>query len=74
RAHFIAYPGRELALARDTAVNPRLVSLNGEWKFHYSDSPAGRPVDFFRPGFDDSAWADIPVPSNWERQGFGYPI
>ena len=49
-------------------------SLNGTWKFSYVNQPAARPLDFFQPGFDDSKWATIPVPSNWELQGFGTPI
>jgi len=72
RAHFVAYPKREDALARGD--NPNFQSLNGLWKFHYSDSPAERPARFFESGFDSSAWADIPVPSNWEREGYGIPI
>jgi len=49
-------------------------SLNGDWRFHYSDSPSKRPADFFHENFDATGWAIIPVPSNWERHGFGYPI
>jgi beta-galactosidase len=44
------------------------------WKFQYSASPAARPAGFERPAYDDSAWADIRVPGNWELQGFGMPI
>jgi beta-galactosidase len=72
RAHFVAYPGRQKALSRGS--NPNFQSLNGPWKFHYSDSPADRPAHFFESEFDTSNWADIPVPSNWEREGYGYPI
>jgi len=49
-------------------------SLNGQWKFHYSPRPADRPLDFFRTDFDDRDWKTIPVPSNWEREGYGVPI
>ncbi len=74
RAWFIPYPSAEAALARKRAANPWRQSLNGDWKFHYADAPAERPAGFFEPDFDDSDWASIPVPSNWERQGYGYPI
>jgi beta-galactosidase len=74
RAHFVAYPDRVASLSADPKENPRLLSLNGAWKFHYADSPEDRPKGFFGESFDVSGWADIPVPSNWERQGFGYPI
>ena len=74
RARFIAHADRASALAGNVKNNEFYRSLNGSWKFHYSDSPSLRPKSFFRPDFDASDWADIPVPSNWERQGFGYPI
>ncbi|MGD2130521.1 MAG: glycoside hydrolase family 2 TIM barrel-domain containing protein [Lysobacterales bacterium] len=74
RAWFLAWPDAGAALAGDRAANPWFKSLNGQWRFHYSDSPASRPRGFYEPGFDDSEWSDLPVPSNWERHGFGYPI
>ena len=49
-------------------------SLNGDWQFSFSPTPAGRSIDFYRPDFDVSEWDTIAVPSNWERQGYGYPI
>lgn len=54
--------------------SPFYRSLNGQWKFHWAKSPAERPVDFYKTDFDVSAWNDIPVPSNWELQGYGTPI
>ena len=50
------------------------VSLNGKWKFFYSDNPSGIPEDFFRTGFNDRRWDDIDVPSNWEMHGFGQAL
>ena len=49
-------------------------SLDGDWKFHWVKTPAERPVDFFKPGFDVSAWRTIPVPSSWQMQGYGVPV
>jgi beta-galactosidase len=72
RAHFVAYPDREEALSKGN--NLHFQSLNGAWKFNYSDSPADRPARFFEREFDPSDWATIPVPSNWEREGYGVPI
>jgi len=51
-----------------------LLSLSGEWKFSFSESPAGRIANFYESTFDASTWDNIPVPSNWERHGYGYPI
>ncbi len=48
--------------------------MNGYWHFNYADSPAERPADFYQESYDVSSWDTIPVPSNWERHGHGYPI
>ncbi|TXT67127.1 MAG: Beta-galactosidase [Promethearchaeota archaeon] len=49
-------------------------SLNGKWKFHWVRKPADRPLTFYDPSFDDNAWDQIPVPSNWQMKGYGIPI
>ncbi len=49
-------------------------SLNGKWKFSFSDNYTLAPAGFFIPGYDVSDWKDIEVPSTWEVQGYGYPI
>jgi beta-galactosidase len=64
----------EQALAGTREASPYFRSLNGRWKFHYVDRPADRPRDFFRPDFDDSAWKEIAVPSNWQLEGYDRPI
>jgi beta-galactosidase len=40
----------------------------------YVDRYANRSKDFYRTDLNDSKWNTIPVPSNWEREGFGIPI
>lgn len=49
-------------------------SLDGDWKFHWTKRPEGRPRDFHRPEFDVSGWADIRVPGNWQCQGYDVPV
>ncbi len=51
-----------------------VVSLNGQWKFHWSKDPWTRPIDFYKEDFDASSWDDIVVPGNWQMQGYGIPI
>ncbi|RMA79508.1 glycoside hydrolase family 2 TIM barrel-domain containing protein [Umboniibacter marinipuniceus] len=76
RAYFRSYPNAELAIADDLTHNPYHLSLNGAWQFNFSATPPATPGDnqFHQPSFDANAWGSIPVPSNWERHGFGYPI
>ena len=52
----------------------RQLSLDGEWRFHWTKTPAEQPTDFQRPDFDDSGWVLFPVPGDWEMNGYGTPI
>lgn len=54
--------------------NSRYQSLNGTWRFHFVTQPSERPIDFYKKGYDVSKWDTIPVPSNWEMQGYDRPI
>ena len=51
-----------------------IVSLDGEWQFHWSRNPEERIVDFYREDYDVSQWGKITVPGNWQTQGYGTPI
>ena len=51
-----------------------IVSLDGQWKFHWSKDPDSRPVEFYKEDYDNSSWANISVPGNWQLQGYGKPI
>ena len=35
--------------------------------------PGPTPTGFADPGFDDSGWATLPVPSHWQLHGYGTP-
>lgn len=49
-------------------------SLNGSWSFKYIPAlQAGADEGFHAPGYDVSGWNSIPVPANWELQGFAEP-
>jgi len=73
-AYFTSFPTAEGALAGSFEDSPFRKSLNGSWKFHWRETPENRPKDFFKPETDISDWAEIPVPSNWQLHGYGYPI
>jgi len=51
-----------------------IISLDGEWSFHWSKNPDERPVDFYKMDYDVSSWDKIEVPGNWQTQGYGTPI
>lgn len=67
-------PSDPFQVAARRVATPFHRSLNGTWKFHWVNHPDKRPVDFYKPSFDVSSWADIPVPSNMEHEGYGTPI
>ena len=54
--------------------SPYYQSLNGQWKFSWTDNATKRPRDFYRSDFDDASWKEIPVPSCLERLGYGNPF
>lgn len=54
--------------------SPYYKSLNGQWKFNWVKGVDNRPQGFQAPDFDVSSWADITVPGNWERQGYGTTV
>ena len=68
------FPDGTSALTKPRLESPWCKLLNGPWKFHYVGTPDARPLDFYKPDFDDSLWKDIPVPSNWQLHGYGVPL
>lgn len=70
------YPRANILQNNRSFINdPRLVdNLDGVWKFHYVPNADERPTDFFRTDYDDSGWGTIPVPGNWELNGYGVPV
>ena len=65
RAYFIPYGKTQ---------GDRMLSLNGDWRFRWTKTPDERIRDFYRVDYDDSQWATLPVPANWEVNGYGTPI
>ena len=62
------------AFTADEPETPYMMSLNGSWRYHWCGVVEQRPQDFWKPDFDDSAWALIDVPSCVEMRGYGVPI
>ncbi len=50
------------------------VSLHGDWKFNWVQDADQRPTNFYEVGLDDSTWDIMPIPGNWELNGYGDPI
>ena len=59
---------------RQDPLSERFVTLNGNWKFNWVRDADQRPTDFFRVGYNDKGWNDMPVPGLWELNGYGDPV
>ena len=71
RASFFAFESPNISKKENSN---RFFNLNGNWKFNWVKDPKKRPTTFQNIEFDDSDWKTIPVPANWEVEGFGNPI
>ncbi|MFD2611754.1 glycoside hydrolase family 2 TIM barrel-domain containing protein [Paenibacillus gansuensis] len=72
-ATWISYNTLEEALKGDFESSSSYHSLNGTWKFAWSENPAKRPEDFYKNNFSTDTWDDIKVPAHWQLQGYDYP-
>jgi beta-galactosidase len=73
-ATLLPFDNMEGVIKKNREESPYYQSLNGTWKFSWTRKPADRPKEFYKPDFNVIGWHDIPVPSNWELQGYGIPI
>ena len=73
RAAFCHFPDEAAALDGEWERSQWCLSLDGQWRFHFSETAAEAPPDFFKRRFDDSAWPSIAVPGCWQMQGYGRP-
>ncbi len=73
-ATLTGFPDEISALHGERTESPYYLALDGIWKFHYSDTPDGRPFWFFKDDYDTRDWDQVPVPSNWQLQGYDVPF
>lgn len=72
--YVLPYKDIESVIDRNYKDSPYYESLNGDWKFNWVKNPDTRPKEFYKPSYYVGNWAEITVPGNWERQGYGTPI
>jgi beta-galactosidase len=60
------------ALKNEREKSGRYISLNGDWDFAFALKPGDELKDFYKSKVN--GWKKIPVPSNWEMQGYDKPI
>jgi beta-galactosidase len=72
RATAYSFKNIQDALTGDRTKSGRYMTLNGDWDFSFALKPGDEPRDFYKSRV--SGWKKIPVPSNWEMQGYDKPI
>ncbi|MGG5328986.1 beta-galactosidase subunit alpha [Enterococcus sp. AZ163] len=70
RAHYYSYFSQEDGQQGYTQAR-NYQSLNGDWRFLFLAAPEYSPVDFYQVDCQEEQWDTIPVPSNWQLQGYG---
>lgn len=73
RSTFFSYKSKQEALTYDRGDSQGFLLLNGNWKFHYANSPMESPSDFYQEDYSTDHWTDISVPSHWQLKGYGKP-
>nr|WP_321453764.1 glycoside hydrolase family 2 TIM barrel-domain containing protein [uncultured Carboxylicivirga sp.] len=71
---YFAYESVDAAKEGVKELSSNFMSLNGIWKFNWVKDAWSRPTDYYKTTFDDKSWGTIPVPGNWELNGYGDPI
>jgi beta-galactosidase len=74
RASFFAYESAELSKTDIKENSSHFISLNGTWKFSFVNDADKRPIDFFKPNYNDFSWDKMEVPAIWEVNGYGDPV
>lgn len=72
--NFFPYENESLARQGVKENSTNFLTLNGYWKFNWVPDADARPTDFFKQGFNDKGWKEMPVPGIWELNGYGDPM
>ena len=71
RAAFFAFESADKAMTGDKKASARYLSLEGMWKFNFARDHQDSPQGFYATDYDDTQWADFPVPGIFEVNGYG---
>jgi len=74
RSSLLPYASEALAVKNEYKSSSYYQSLNGNWQFHWFSKIADVPTGFFKEEFNTGSWTTMPVPGNWEFNGFGIPM
>ena len=70
RSYYIPASRQMDTLVEKREGSDRIQILSGEWKFRYYDSIYDLEEEFYKNGYDDSAYERINVPGVWQMAGY----
>ncbi len=73
-AEFFPYHDEKTAIKNNRTESKHYKLLNGTWKFDYNDNLTLMESGWELKEFDDSAWDELNVPSNWQMHGYSIPV
>ncbi len=73
-ANYFAFENRALAEKSCPKASDNYMTLNGKWKFYWVRNADQRPLNFYKPDYEDAGWNLLDVPAIWEMNGYGDPI
>ncbi len=74
KASFFPFENNTKALLNDKGTSKNYLCLDGLWDFCWKKGIRQRVNSFYKIKVEEENWAPIKVPSNWELQGYSYPI
>lgn len=74
RAHYFPYESMQMAQRNIPAESANYQTLNGLWKFYWVKDADKRPMNFYKPDYEDAGWNLLNVPALWEMNGYGDPV
>lgn len=74
RATALPYPSVQLAAKDSYDASPYYKSLDGSWKFKWLPRITDVPDGFYKENYNIAGWVEMPVPGNWEFNGYGIPM
>ena len=73
-ADFFSFERRDLALQQNKIGSIYYQNLDGNWAFYWVQDERKKLKNFYKEDYDASNWGTMPVPGNWEVNGYGIPI
>jgi len=62
RVHYFPYESMQMAQKNIPTESANYQTLNGKWKFYWVKDADKRPMNFYKPDYEDAGWNYMNVP------------